>query len=293
MAKIKQSSISLLKNGKLWFVIAILIALGFIFISVDQIRFKRHWHPEEENVSGSFRWMSQGAEIDVYAPVSMLASVNVPIWSYRKPRTLHVLFNGHEHSRYEILTEPRMIIILAKLRKGLNTFKFLSEDGCEYVWEKSNLLCRSFAISTIQMAAFDRVDLAEEAMLEFSKTAELVKFDEGWHQLEGSPDHLWRWMSKQATVLIAANKTGERRAKVKVWSFHRLRILRIFVENELVFEKEIRQQLTNISFPFKAQTGRNLVTFVSRDGCERPSDVQGSADNRCLSFAVSSIVLAK
>lgn len=113
----------------------------------------------------------------------------------------------------------------------------------------------------------------------------------GWHGEEvwnGVPS---RWMSQDAILHLYEDEPGSTILQFRAMSYHRERTLKVYHNDTMVREELIPQHFTEIRVPLSLHEGRNIIRLEVPDGCDKPSEVSSSTDDRCLSMAVQNITL--
>jgi len=286
----------ILKRGvALWF-LGLAVVFCCFYVTTHRINLREHWHLPGGDPD---YWMSQDATLDIYLPWEDTMAVSFEIQSYQRPRTLQLLVNGIEHSQYEISPlQKSSVVILTPLAQGVNTLTFHAEPECALSWQGGDLRCLSFELSGFQVSFPDTVvEVAEDVLPPLAHTTDVIRYEGDWFDQERSGEKTWRWMTDRATLQVFGNRAQQsqnRIMKVQVSSFHNDRTLQVYAGNEVVFEGDIPTSSTKVQFTLPAWVLDNLLTFVSKNGCERPRDVEeGSRDMRCLSFSVERIMIER
>lgn len=67
-------------------------------------------------------------------------------------------------------------------------------------------------------------------------------------------------------------------------SVYNPRNINIYTNDELIYSRQIPINLVDVKINLKLDHGDNIIRFHIPNGCERPSDIIGSSDTRCLSL---------
>lgn len=267
----------------------ILISLGLLFFNISHLTYNSNWHKEEIHPRDSFRWMSQNATLTLFNPYKEHVVLDLNVWSFYKPRTLEILVNNQSIFQKEVFKEEIILTDFMMLKPGENIVLFHSKEGCNIINEIKkeyigDLRCLSFAISDIRLLT----------LKELEKKG--IMYENNWYDLETSEDFSFRWMSQNATLIFYKSKATTSKISFKVWSVTGPRTLGVFLNNESIIisynvSSDNSDRREEIDLGLGLKTGKNMLKFYSKEGCEKPSELDGSNDTRCLSFAFSDMKL--
>ncbi len=273
----KKRNIKLNYMTKSAMMIFLAVIFLILFIKITAIRYDNNWHEEENYAYGKYRWMSQNATVNVYNKDNTSYIVRFNAWSYSKPRTLKIFLNENEIMSRNIFGLENMYVI-TNMTAGSNLLTLSSIDGCESPRDtehKYDFRCLSFGVSEIKIWNLNNMD---------KKTTYL----NGWFNKEQQNKTTWRWMTYNSTMIVFSNYTAERNISMIIYSYYKNRTLSVTTNgNTLKFG--IPTDRINVSITVPLTFGTNQIEFTSIEGCDYPSENEGSADDRCLSFALDDL----
>ncbi|MFB6199669.1 MAG: hypothetical protein ABEJ83_02215, partial [Candidatus Nanohaloarchaea archaeon] len=235
----------------------------------------RNWYAKETtNKGNTYRWSSNNATLYLPHGKDEIVKLTMKVFPF-KNRSFSLAVNGETvNSTY--LEKRETVNWTVPLRKGLNRLKFYSTDGCQIPARtdpgSTDTRCLSVGLMDLDvqgMKPYDSVD------------GNPVIFQEGWYSeelLEGDGRH--RWMTTNSTFLIYPAQ----RENVDISgfrSYHVNRTLKIYVNGEYVGNQSVTTEESNLILP--VERGINRVKLSSSPPCQRPSKVENSSDERCLS----------
>lgn len=99
-------------------------------------------------------------------------------------------------------------------------------------------------------------------------------------------------MSNNATILSYSPEIRDSDLYLGMISFYKPRLLQIYLNDELVYEKIIKASFDNVKLKLRLKDGENIIRLYFPDGCQRPIDIPElkSKDTRCLGMVLTSIV---
>lgn len=120
-----------------------------------------------------------------------------------------------------------------------------------------------------------------------------MALDEGWYPMDFSNEIPTRWIGGEATLLVYSDNNRSANLSFQIQSFHQTRNLELYLNGRSYFQEVESTSPTIAQIPIILNAGTNMIRFVAKEGCERPSDVPefGGKDTRCLSFTFQNITI--
>lgn len=120
-----------------------------------------------------------------------------------------------------------------------------------------------------------------------------MALDKGWYPMELSNGIPTRWIGGEATLLVYSDKNRSANLSFQVQSFHQPRNLELYLNGRSYSQEVESTNPTIAQIPIILNAGTNMIRFVAKEGCERPSDAPefGGKDTRCLSFTFQNITI--
>jgi hypothetical protein len=240
--------------------------------------FGKNWYQPENDG----RWSSGNSTIFLFIPNSTVARLNLSLIAYKEPRILDLYINENKIGSYLVAeTLKNFLTKPIQFRKGENIVFFATQKDCEVPLKINDTRCLNFKLFNISL--FTSRDLSE-------KDKDLI-FAEGWW-LEKDKDRSFRWMGQNASIQVF-NPSGEKRKmnmSFIVWSYHKPRTLYIYLNEEEIVRIKVLEKST-YNFTLELIPGLNELKFHSLEGCDVPAEIENEKDIRCLSFAISDLLI--
>ncbi|MFB6089198.1 MAG: ArnT family glycosyltransferase, partial [Candidatus Aenigmatarchaeota archaeon] len=272
------------KFNKNLFYITVAIAIIFFilfFLNNDSIYYGDSWYPKDEK--SPKRWMSQNGTINLFSTNNLDTNLNISMDTYLKPRHLKIFLNSKKIGSYLIgSTNEDVLIPDVKLKRGANTLKFYTEEGCEFPIEKnhSGVQCLSVSFNEYSM-------LSKEEILESNDI-----YYYNWYDEFGKNKNK-RWMSKEGRISIFSNNTIFR-PSFRSHSFLNNRTIQFRIDSMDVGRISIPARSNLYSLPIIIPKFNNEIRLESLDGCDIPHKINASdEDDRCLSVFIEGLDLSK
>ncbi len=112
-----------------------------------------------------------------------------------------------------------------------------------------------------------------------------------WRELEEWEGVPTRWLSQKGTIFFLRSASGRYRLRFDAYPYLRNRHLQVLVNGKEIGTVTVSDLQTIELGPVSLTGGLNRVDFVAVDGCDRPSEVSGETDSRCLGIAVQNVRL--
>ncbi|MFB6207783.1 MAG: ArnT family glycosyltransferase [Candidatus Nanohaloarchaea archaeon] len=123
-----------------------------------------------------------------------------------------------------------------------------------------------------------------------------ISYGVNWYPREVADDgESYRWMSQNSTILFRSNRSYIGKISMDMKPFlpgSGARELSAYWNGERVFERGIDGR-ESMERRIVVRKGINVLRFRSGEGCQRPSEVSGSEDDRCLSFSIYDLGMKK
>lgn len=122
-----------------------------------------------------------------------------------------------------------------------------------------------------------------------------IAFGDNWHAPEfWGGDIPTRWISNDAILHIFSMDRPLHKMLFKIRSFYKPLRLQVYLNEDIVLEKEISTNFIKIVIPLKLKQNKNIIRFHSVNGSDRPIDIpaSNSTDIRHLSFAFQDLQLS-
>jgi hypothetical protein len=166
---------------------------------------------------------------------------------------------------------------LIQLETGENVLSIHSHEGC-YIYttlEKTDV-CLSIGIRDFQMLTKENFNTSQ------------IMWGRNWFVEEKVNNMTYRWMNQNAIIyLINSDKESKQiNLTFSVQSYHEPRTLQLLFGNYSE-EMTISTSLQKVSTKLMLNPGINALEIMSKEGCDSPSRIENSTDERCLSFAIS------
>jgi len=113
----------------------------------------------------------------------------------------------------------------------------------------------------------------------------------GWYSEENWNGIPTRWMPQNASLLIYADEPRPVTLQFRALGYHSEKTLIIYHDNTEIGEETIPQHFTEIKVPLSLQEGMNIIRLEVLEGCNKPSEVGNSSDDRCLAIAFQDVRL--
>lgn len=112
-----------------------------------------------------------------------------------------------------------------------------------------------------------------------------------WEDWSGTPT---RWMENDATLIITSLENRTAALNFNALSFYRPRTLNLYVNNQPHAWAEVPTEgFVMVKVPVDLNRGVNIVKLKVPEGCDRPCDITGCEDKRCLSLAIQDIKITE
>jgi hypothetical protein len=247
----------------------------------NTIIFGDKWYSKERFKDKSFRWMSNDGRVYLLFDKPTLFRLNLTSWSFNKIRSVKVFLDGIFIDTYTISKgETNLITPIIYADKGIHVLKFHVLDGCEIVGEEDKR-CLSIAINGISVVNEDNL------ILDVNE-----KYDKNWHGLEKYNNISFRWIPREATYEIVSLKRNRFNLLIdSLWSYNKPRNLEIYVNDNLTGKMHVDSKKEK-KIEVYLEVGKNIIRFVSIDGCEKPIEIEKTEDTRCLSVALNRVKLS-
>ncbi len=242
--------------------------------------YEKNWYNEETKENTTFRWMSQNATLTIFRKGSTTEKLKFITDIFNESRTLSIFVNDKLLETHFIKNGTLIQTIYFKLSSGINTIRFQSKERCDIPNElnKNNpdKRCLSLLFSDIEL---ENVESA-------NKTITPMYID-NWYDVEELENYHWYWMSQNASV-FSFNPFEDRDVilNITLQSFYKPRTLDIYLNDRYRSSYTIPpDKKISLTMSLNSNFGNNIIKFVSREGCQKPSEIIGTHDTRCLSFA--------
>ncbi|QQZ62143.1 hypothetical protein JI735_05730 [Paenibacillus sonchi] len=115
-----------------------------------------------------------------------------------------------------------------------------------------------------------------------------ASFGEGWNDLEnGSSDKKFRWIGPKANLLLIG-QDSERKFSFKIQSYNKARNVTIILNKKKLYNGDVPEdRKIEIALMGNFSAENNNLEIISNNGSDKPSQLNGSPDNRDLSFSIS------
>lgn len=103
----------------------------------------------------------------------------------------------------------------------------------------------------------------------------------------------YTWIDNNATLYVYVPYMNLTNSSLmfEAGSFYKPRNLQTYLNDKLVQENQIYKNSTNVQMNVNLEIGENFIRFYIPEGCQKPSDVTGSTDARCLGIYFRNISL--
>lgn len=109
----------------------------------------------------------------------------------------------------------------------------------------------------------------------------------GWYDVEDVKGEKKRWMDGSASIVFFSGQPLEADFSMKVGSFYRQRVCRIYINEKLVSEIAVNTGAPqDIIWEGKLRKGENIIRIVAVPGGDIPAEVLKSVDRRKLALLV-------
>ena len=115
----------------------------------------------------------------------------------------------------------------------------------------------------------------------------------GWHGVEAWDGVPTRWLGRKAACSSNGPMPGEYRLRFTAYPYLRNRTIRVIVNGTPADEIVVGTWQSVETRTFSLASGVNQVEIRVVEGCEKPSEVRGEDDARCLSIAVQRVELVQ
>ncbi len=266
------------------FFVPIVFIIFFVGTTKDPM-YDKNWYMDELHENITYNFMSQNATILMFNWDEYPTRLNFIVNSYYKLRTLDVFVNDGVIGSYSVATTGNKFATpLVYLKPGMNTIKFHSKEGCDFVFEiadNTDPRCLSFAFSNISKEIVKDVIIQTDVMHE-----------NNWYDVEELSGHSWRWMSQNATISVfnTGAETKDASLNFTAWSYYKPRTLDVLVNGQHLASYVIpKDRKENITLDLQLEPEDNTILFQSKEGCDVPEEKERSGDGRCLSFAFADV----
>jgi hypothetical protein len=247
-------------------------------IKQNTVVYGDNWHPlyKNETYTDSYRWMSQDSQIYLFSPKKDNAIISFSFLGYEN-QTFDLIFNNKTINSYSYSLTNTTYPELIQLETGENVLSMHSHEGC-YIYttlEKTDV-CLSIGIRDFQMLTKENFNTSQ------------IMWGRNWFVEEKVNNMTYRWMNQNAIIyLINSDKESKQiNLTFSVWSYHEPRTLQLLFGNYSE-EMTISTSLQKVSTKLMLNPGINALEIMSKEGCDSPSRIENSTDERCLSFAIS------
>lgn len=172
----------------------------------------KHWYGPELWQNTPKRWMSNNATLLIHSPQGNVSILSFKVLSFYRPRTLQIYLNDELIHEQKIPTKFVTVRIPIMLKKGVNTIRFFTPDGCQRPSDIPELKnrgsrCLSFAFQNISLVKLTPVKFIDVG----SKPARIC-LSSGWSGDEkwGNTNITFVWAEglKSVVLLPLQNKTS-------------------------------------------------------------------------------------
>ncbi|MFP4633447.1 MAG: glycosyltransferase family 39 protein [Candidatus Aenigmatarchaeota archaeon] len=236
----------------------------------ENLFFVSGFYDEEKMEDGNrtFRWMGPRGEVYFWTNHTAMRPA-VTGWSYSEDAPLEMLLKEKKLASYSFTEERKRFQFPIVLPEAEVKMEIVSLRGCER--PSPGERCLSIALSNFTQTE-------DENLLRLVDTE-----DEGWHGPEVWGKKTARWISDEASLNIFNSQGEGRKLGMSVTSYYRNRTLKVSKNRKRVVVKEINENgFTDLSIPL--DQGKNRIRFEAKEGCDRPLELEGKEDSRCLSF---------
>jgi hypothetical protein len=268
----------ILRYKYLFGILFLLILLNFFRIT--DIAYGKNWFAYEVFNGDSYRWMSNNGTLVIYSPKDEKAKLQFTIQTFYRNRSMEMYLNDKLIKNYEFIGNETSGILtpLLDLKAGENVIRF-ETDGCDVpaevgAWENDRR-CLSFNFFNLK-----RIDINE-----FNKKL----IFENWFAEEKDKSSNFRWMSNESNINYYVSDVTTINLTFSTRSYHEDKSLDIYANDKFIKRVIVNVSWNNEKITLNLNRGDNVISFNSVSGCDVPKEIEGTNDNRCLSFAFKDI----
>lgn len=230
---------------------------------------------EWEKADITYRWLSGNATITLVIPYDQVIKIEFISWSYNIPRNLKLYLNDYLLTELN-LTKNRTNYAspFIYLKKGIYKLKFLISEKCQIpaiIEDTDDTRCLSIGLGNFKKVEVDN-------LASFIDTP-------GWNELESYYEKDMRWMKDRGIIKLINLEGKSLILEFFTFSFYFDRKIKVYVDRNLVYTSKITPDGVNIRVRMDLAPGLHVIELDAL-GCDYPSKLGISADNRCLSIAV-------
>lgn len=100
------------------------------------------------------------------------------------------------------------------------------------------------------------------------------------------------WMENNAILYVYTRNASNESLTIKTASFYKPRNLQMYLNGELINEKNITTNVTDTNIRLILNSGENKIRFYTPNKCIRPIDIAYNTDTRCISIYFQEISLS-
>jgi len=225
-------------------------------------------------------------------------------------RNIFIIQGDYPELLFKSKSKDKILIILINpdneddklitLTSGSNQREFILEKGQATTLEMPiKPIVRIHGNSYIYKIRFEVSQLAPDstenfiAVLGVPPSNEETFYFSGWYPLEYWDGMSFRWMEKNSTIMIYSDYDNTVDLNINAISFYRPRNLEIYVKGHpYTYMRSMvpSNNIVTVTVPnISLDKGANILRFWVPEGCEKPCEVMGTKDWRCLSLAVHDI----
>jgi 4-amino-4-deoxy-L-arabinose transferase-like glycosyltransferase len=279
----------IIKHKYLFTILFLLLIL--YFFDINDLIYEKQWYYEETYNGVSYRWMSDNATLILFSPKEEKVKLQFDGWAFHSNRTLNLYLNDGFIASFKVMANESRSYTSSffELKGGENILRFDVVGLCDvpaYVgglwrgWE-SDYRCLSLLFLDIRKLTIE--DLIKIGIV----------YENNWYLEESDNLGKFRWMSDDANVSIYSESNKQVNLELGIKSYHKNRTLQIYSNDNLIESFVVNTNWNNASVDLDLDEGENIIRFHSVEGCDAPSEVENSSDNRCLSFAFRDILVNK
>jgi len=276
----KKELLKFVLNHKYLFSILFLLFLLFFF-TITKTLYENNWFVDKFYGERTYHWMSDNATLRIYSPNEEEVALKFNAWTFYKDRTMEIYLNNELIRTFKTkVNETREFITpILKLRSEDNIIRFHSVQGCDMPAEVGAWLndfkCLSFYFYGIEK--LNAKDLY----------GKLIFID--WYLEEKDKSGNFRWMSNESNINYYVSDVTKINLTFSTRSYHENRSLDIYINDKFIKKVIVNVSWVDEKIMLNLNKGDNVISFNSVSGCDVPKEIEGTNDNRCLSFAFKDI----
>lgn len=122
-----------------------------------------------------------------------------------------------------------------------------------------------------------------------SSLYDTMLFASGFYSVEYWNDKPARWMTNKSAMVYYSNEDADKMLGISLKSYHEPKNVSIYVNDRLVYQKEVPVTFEHVRIPVHLVNGMNIIKIYSEEWNVRPADLGGNSDSRPLSFAIQNV----